>query len=53
MPTVYLKNGEVVQVPIEELEDYLSKNKDKIQIRQVQRRGQQRKNAASKDDTAA
>jgi uncharacterized protein YpiB (UPF0302 family) len=42
MPIVFLKKGEVVQVPLEELEDYLCKNQDKIQIRRVQRRGSQR-----------
>lgn len=39
MPTVYLKTGEVVEVPIEELADYLHENQDKIQVRTIKRRG--------------
>ncbi len=39
MPTVYLKTGEVVEVPIEELADYLHENRDKIQVRTIKRRG--------------
>lgn len=33
MPTVYLKNGETVQVSLENLEDYLYENQENIQIR--------------------
>jgi hypothetical protein len=42
MPTVYLKNGDSVEVKQEELEDYLHKNQDKIATRYVQRRGLKR-----------
>jgi hypothetical protein len=38
MPTVYLKTGEVVEVPIEELEDYLYENEDKIQLQKLKSR---------------
>jgi hypothetical protein len=38
MVTVYLKTGEIVQVPLEELEDFIYANKDKIQTRHVERR---------------
>lgn len=33
MPTVYLKNGETVQVSLEDLEDYLYENQEHIQTR--------------------
>ncbi|MDZ8055703.1 MAG: hypothetical protein RMX68_010250 [Aulosira sp. ZfuVER01] len=33
MPTVYLKGGETVEVSLEELEDYLYKNQERIEIR--------------------
>ncbi|MDZ7960427.1 MAG: hypothetical protein RMY34_21510 [Aulosira sp. DedQUE10] len=52
MPTILLKTGEIIEVPLEELEDYLSKNQDKIQVRRVQRRGPRRDKAVSKDNTA-
>lgn len=38
MFTVQLKNGETVQVPIEELEEFLEKNRDRIEIRHKQMR---------------
>jgi hypothetical protein len=53
MPTVLLKTGEIIEVPLEELEDYLSKNQDKIQSQRVQRRGISREKAVRKDNTAA
>lgn len=34
MFTVYLKNGETVQVALEDLKDYLDKNREQIQIQQ-------------------
>jgi hypothetical protein len=34
MFTVYLKNGETVQVALEDLKDYLDKNRDRVQIQQ-------------------
>ncbi len=33
MPTVYLKGGETEQVSLENLEDYLYKNADRIETR--------------------
>lgn len=33
MPTVYLKGGETVQVRLEDLEDYLYNNSDRIETR--------------------
>ena len=33
MATVYIKGGKDVQIPIEELEDYLHNNTDKIETR--------------------
>ncbi|GEM_PF-3122755 len=33
MPTVYLKGGETVQVSLENLEDYLYENHDRIETR--------------------
>jgi len=53
MPTVLLKTGEIIEVPFSELEDYLSKNQDKIQVRRVQRRGTRREKLVLKDNTAA
>lgn len=34
MFTVYLKNGETLQITLEDLKDYLDKNRDQIQIQQ-------------------
>ncbi len=34
MPTVYLKGGETVQVSLENLEDYLYENHERIETRQ-------------------
>ncbi len=33
MTTVYLKGGKNIQVPLEELEDYLENNRDQIETR--------------------
>ena len=38
MATVYLKGGKSIEVPLEELEDYLYNNADKIETRHIQRR---------------
>lgn len=53
MPSVLLKTGETIEVPLSELEDYLSKNQDKIQVLRVQRRGLRREKAVPKENTAA
>ncbi len=42
MPNVYLKGGGTVKVPLEELENYLDENADKIETRHVERRGPRR-----------
>ena len=42
MPCVHLKGGEIVEVPLEELESYLYENADNILIRKVERRRPQR-----------
>lgn len=46
MATVHLKGGSNVQVSLEELEDYLNNNADKIETRHVQRRGLRRQEPA-------
>ncbi len=38
MATVYLKDGKNIEVPLEDLEDYLYKNTDKIETRRKQLR---------------
>ncbi|BDA76542.1 hypothetical protein CAL7716_107080 (plasmid) [Calothrix sp. PCC 7716] len=38
-PTVYLKDGTSVEVPLSELADYLEANRDNIQTRTKKRRG--------------
>lgn len=38
MPTVYLKTGEVVEVPIEELGEYLEAYRDNIQVQKLKSR---------------
>ncbi len=52
MVTVFLKNGENVQMPLEHLEDFIYANKDKIETRFHQRRGARRGDLPS-NDTAA
>lgn len=47
MAEVLLKTGETVTVPIEEIEDYLYENADKIQTRTFKRRGPVRKHSYS------
>lgn len=42
MATVYLQGGKTIEVPLEELEDYLYNNADKIEPRHLQRRGSRR-----------
>lgn len=39
MPTVYLKDGTKVEVPLSELGEYLEKNRENIQVRTIKRRG--------------
>ncbi|NJL10355.1 MAG: hypothetical protein HC908_09845 [Calothrix sp. SM1_7_51] len=39
MATVYLKDGTKVEVPMDELGDYLEANRDNIQPRTIKRRG--------------
>ena len=34
MFTVQLKNGDTLQVPLDELKEFLEKNRDRIQVRQ-------------------
>lgn len=51
MPTVYLKTGEVVEVHIEELENYLYENEDKIQLQKFKRRGLVRRKAAIENNS--
>ncbi len=54
MPTVYLKTGEKIEVPIEELADYLYENEDKIQLQKLKsRRGQIRVKVAAENNPAA
>lgn len=43
MATVYMEGGNDVQVPIEELADYLHDNADSIETRHRERRGPRRK----------
>jgi len=38
MFTAHLKTGENVQIPLEELEDFIYENKDKIQTRPIKLR---------------
>lgn len=42
MATVYLKGGKAVEVPTEQLEDYLNAFDQQIETRQLQRRGGRR-----------
>lgn len=53
MPTVYLKNGTKVEVPIEELEDYLYENRDNIQQQKLKRRGPVRSKSVTENNPAA
>jgi hypothetical protein len=34
MFTVHLKNGNTVQIPLEQLEEFLEKNREQIQVQQ-------------------
>jgi hypothetical protein len=49
MVTVYLKNGKNIQVPLEDLEDFIYANQDKIETRFHQRRGERRGDVPSND----
>ncbi len=53
MATVVLKTGETVQVSIEELEDYLRQNADKIQPQKLKRRGSLRRKLFTRNNSAA
>lgn len=53
MATVHLKGGREVQVPLEELEDYLHNNADEIETRHVQRRGVRRQESAEISQTSS
>ncbi|MBO3457200.1 hypothetical protein G7B40_037385 [Aetokthonos hydrillicola Thurmond2011] len=53
MVTVYLKNGESVQMPLEHLEDFIYANQDKIDTRFHQRRGSGRGNVPSNDTASS
>ena len=50
MPNVHLKNGEVVNVSLEELREYLVKNRDIILVRHVKRRGPYRNGSILQDN---
>ncbi len=52
MPTVYLKDGTKVEVPIEELGEYLSENRDLIQVQKLKsRRGPIRSKLAAETNS--
>jgi hypothetical protein len=51
MADALLKSGEIVQIPIEEMEEYLYANADKIQPRKVKRRGPVRKAVATENSS--
>lgn len=46
MPTALLKNGETVQVSIEDLEQFIQENEDNIVVQHVKRRGKLRRKLA-------
>lgn len=50
MPTALLKNGETVQVALEDLEQFMLENEDNIVIQHVKRRGKLRKKAAESEN---
>lgn len=52
MFTAYLKSGEIVQIPLEELEDFIYENKDKILSRPIKLRRPRRGDVPSNDTTA-
>ncbi|MBW4505126.1 MAG: hypothetical protein KME64_01185 [Scytonematopsis contorta HA4267-MV1] len=52
MATVYLKDGTKVEIPIEELADYLEKNRDNIQPQKRLRRGPVREKIATEEPAA-
>jgi predicted metallo-beta-lactamase superfamily hydrolase len=43
MPTAHLKTGEVVQVSLDNLEQFIEENRENIVVRHVKRRGKLRK----------
>lgn len=53
MADALLKSGEIVQIPTEEIEEYLYANASEIQPRKVNRRGPVRKVAVTENSPAA
>ena len=52
MFTAYLKSGEIVQIPLEELEDFIYENLDLIQTRPIKLRRPRRGDVPSNDTVA-
>lgn len=52
MPTALLKNGQTVQVALEDLEQFIADNKDDIVVQHVTRRGKLRKKASESENVA-
>ncbi|MCC5636814.1 hypothetical protein LC593_13260 [Nostoc sp. CHAB 5844] len=50
MPTALLKNGETVQVALEDLEKFIQENAENIVIQHIKRRGKLRKNIAESEN---
>ena len=50
MPTALLKNGQTVQVPLEELKLFLQENEENIVVQHVKRRGKLRKKFAESEN---
>ncbi|MBN3899755.1 MAG: hypothetical protein HWQ41_32150 [Nostoc sp. NOS(2021)] len=46
MPTALLKNGETVQVALEDLEQFIQENEENIVVQHVKRRGKLRRKLA-------
>ncbi len=53
MFTAYLKSGEIVHIPLEDLDDFIYENKYKIQTRPIQFRRPRRRDVPSNDTAAA
>ncbi|WP_375493771.1 hypothetical protein [uncultured Nostoc sp.] len=50
MPTALLKNGETVQVPLEDLEQFIQENEENIVVQHVKRRGKLRRKLAEAEN---
>lgn len=50
MPTALLKNGETVQVALEDLETFMQENAENIVVQHVKRRGKLRKNISESEN---